>query len=725
MSPSPERPFLVGVLGDSITYGAGVGRAASWPRVLEALLQESFGRNSVRVVSGAVRASSADFAALCWNEIWGDEWRGEDGGAPPLNLAIIDYSFTSSPHQLAALIDRCLGANIPVLATVYCAHSDWHVAWQSHVAQQRGAWQPPSTIPTQLMERGGGHAGLRMTKVDFAARRYLSNGGAERTRAQDQLAEAIRLSLKNTSSFGTRALWLSLAAHRASEQQAAASKAAVADDEIGEEIARLSAVLDGLPPALRGAIGSLYSNVLSLLSEGPPPLPTAEATIDGKPTAHSTTTTTLSLDALIAHGKRGQHAATSDGSAGQRTQLLAARAAVFATMLHRLLFGRRKGVRQAGGPRGIFIAGGWLENATLSLLGRPPPLRASVAEWQAALSVTDAAQCVRARHAAYIRVLARRGVPYVTNAAALALSARLAMYDDRHPSAVGHLMIAAALKDLMLQSAARRDDRNGGGSGCGALHVRAAVIPTTSLSHRCLQLPLPRPPGSSRPIRAGREAAGAHGAAQATGTASEAANLGSSSGQICRLGLGLNASLVRPSVGFRFVQPLHHRTAGLAATRSGAECVLRCSSRSLRAGFLSLTLERGHRNIGQAEISCLPPCQCQHTIFDSHAVQRYTFSQRSQPRWATFDADGICDVRVRVLGLSAGHIMVRHIMHPACAMPFHAIPCHSMASRVRDGFQRCDARMPAYHSSIPARASTLSRRTVPSRAPSAVRRSML
>ena len=79
------------------------------------------------------------------------------------------------------------------------------------------------------------------------------------------------------------------------------------------------------------------------------------------------------------------------------------------------------------------------------------------------------------------------------------------------------------------------------------------------------------------------------------------------SGQTCRLGYGLNASLIagatssglpsgltkptkptssgQPS-GFRFVVPEHKRTPGLVAAQAGAECMLRCASPTLAAGFL-------------------------------------------------------------------------------------------------------------------------------------------
>ena len=184
----PRQPFLIGVFGDSIAFGAGVDARDSWPRQLEVQLRRTFGRGAVRVVNGAVRASSADFAALCWNEIWGPEWRAPNGAGrtPPIQLAIIDYAFTSSPKQLNALIDRCTSRKIPVLATLHCPHADWHVAWQSQAitsGEWRGPlaneWHGPGELPARVR-----HAADRMTRFDYSARRYLSKRDATRAAAQ-------------------------------------------------------------------------------------------------------------------------------------------------------------------------------------------------------------------------------------------------------------------------------------------------------------------------------------------------------------------------------------------------------------------------------------------------------------------------------------------------------------------------------------------------------------
>ena len=61
--------------------------------------------------------------------------------------------------------------------------------------------------------------------------------------------------------------------------------------------------------------------------------------------------------------------------------------------------------------------------------------------------------------------------------------------------------------------------------------------------------------------------------------------------------------------------PEGHRTAGLVATHAGAECVLRLISPSLGAGYLSLTLERGFRNVALVDITCLI-----HLLIDNDIV---------------------------------------------------------------------------------------------------------
>ena len=92
-----SRPVFVGVLGDSLAFGGHVGprgrakvQDVAWPSRLHGELRANFGSN-IHVVNGAARASFADFAALCWDELWGNPWLWGGRPRPPrLDLAIVD-----------------------------------------------------------------------------------------------------------------------------------------------------------------------------------------------------------------------------------------------------------------------------------------------------------------------------------------------------------------------------------------------------------------------------------------------------------------------------------------------------------------------------------------------------------------------------------------------------------------------------------------------------------
>ena len=93
---SAPRPLILGALGTSLTWGADLPdpKRQAWPHVLQSMLQENLGRRDIFVANGAMRASSADFSALCFDELWGSAWsdaRGV-GRAPRLDLAIIEFS---------------------------------------------------------------------------------------------------------------------------------------------------------------------------------------------------------------------------------------------------------------------------------------------------------------------------------------------------------------------------------------------------------------------------------------------------------------------------------------------------------------------------------------------------------------------------------------------------------------------------------------------------------
>jgi hypothetical protein len=65
----PGSRAVIGVLGNSVAWGTGVGPDNAWPALLNRSLRAKFGPH-ITVVNGAVRASAPDFAGLCWDEIW-------------------------------------------------------------------------------------------------------------------------------------------------------------------------------------------------------------------------------------------------------------------------------------------------------------------------------------------------------------------------------------------------------------------------------------------------------------------------------------------------------------------------------------------------------------------------------------------------------------------------------------------------------------------------------
>ena len=65
----PGSRAVIGVLGNSVAWGTGVGPENAWPALLNRSLRAKFGPH-ITVVNGAVRASAPDFASLCWDEIW-------------------------------------------------------------------------------------------------------------------------------------------------------------------------------------------------------------------------------------------------------------------------------------------------------------------------------------------------------------------------------------------------------------------------------------------------------------------------------------------------------------------------------------------------------------------------------------------------------------------------------------------------------------------------------
>jgi hypothetical protein len=117
------RPITLGALGTSLTWGADLPdqQRQAWPSVLQSMLRKRARRDDVFVFSGALRASSADFAALCFDELWGPSWSDARGvaRAPRLDLAIVEYNWSSSAAQVAALVDALHARGIAVVGVLY------------------------------------------------------------------------------------------------------------------------------------------------------------------------------------------------------------------------------------------------------------------------------------------------------------------------------------------------------------------------------------------------------------------------------------------------------------------------------------------------------------------------------------------------------------------------------------------------------------------------------
>ena len=110
----PGSQAVIGVLGNSIAWGQGAPtRRRSWPSLLNRSLRARFGPG-ITVVNGAVRASTPDFASLCWAEIWGRR------RVPRLDVAVVDYSASGGVSQLRALQDRIASRSIPSVGVAYC-----------------------------------------------------------------------------------------------------------------------------------------------------------------------------------------------------------------------------------------------------------------------------------------------------------------------------------------------------------------------------------------------------------------------------------------------------------------------------------------------------------------------------------------------------------------------------------------------------------------------------
>lgn len=121
------RSVRIGVAGASITYGHGIrqNRTAAWPAIFGRGLQEVWGggdrRRLVSVRNAAVPATGANFAALCFDQLFPE----------PIDLLVIEYSLTTGQaRKLRSLLQETRRRGVRVLA-LDLQQMIGHRAWES------------------------------------------------------------------------------------------------------------------------------------------------------------------------------------------------------------------------------------------------------------------------------------------------------------------------------------------------------------------------------------------------------------------------------------------------------------------------------------------------------------------------------------------------------------------------------------------------------------------
>ena len=119
------------------------------------------------------------------------------------------------------------------------------------------------------------------------------------------------------------------------------------------------------------------------------------------------------------------------------------------------------------------------------------------------------------------------------------------------------------------------------------------------------------------------------------------------------------------SHGWSILFPPDGRTAGLVAAAVNATLTLSVPP-PRRGRFLSLGFERSHRHHAAAAISCAGACVCAPITYDAHTSKKYTYLQRTSPRWVepaivTSGSAASCDVIVRATRLDAGRLMLKAV----------------------------------------------------------------
>ena len=109
--------------------------------------------------------------------------------------------------------------------------------------------------------------------------------------------------------------------------------------------------------------------------------------------------------------------------------------------------------------------------------------------------------------------------------------------------------------------------------------------------------------------------------------------------------------------------------AALITNRSAASaCPLTGTLRPLVVGALGTSLTWGADLPDQARmaISCAGACVCAPITYDAHTSKKYTYLQRTSPRWVepaivTSGSAASCDVIERATRLDAGRLMLKAV----------------------------------------------------------------
>lgn len=96
-SPS-SRAITIGVVGGSVSVGAGLPNPNdAWPSVMEAAMRQIWAGHSISIHNAARAATTAGFAALCFDSLF---------GRAVLDLVVIEYSWnTDRAAEVEALVN--------------------------------------------------------------------------------------------------------------------------------------------------------------------------------------------------------------------------------------------------------------------------------------------------------------------------------------------------------------------------------------------------------------------------------------------------------------------------------------------------------------------------------------------------------------------------------------------------------------------------------------------